>query len=212
VGSIPIARSNMRHDTFMRVIGPLIRFLHQMTAVVKTNVSFQAVKVPGPASDPKQLVVRRVNWKDIKERTEEQAARTFCDLCDRKDWKLKAPDQNDPVDIKACSPDGKSTEHFQIVRLWDEAAWKDLNTKDAVDRCFTDQEAIDLLRQRLAGKGPKKYPDAVRGTLVLLIDASPIGNASRFFAGIEGSIKSDAQAVGYKAVWIVGTADVHRID
>lgn len=180
-----------------------------MTAVVKTNVSVQPVMVPGPASDPKQLVVRHVNWKDKKERTEEQAARTFCDLCDRENWKLRAPDQ---IDIKACSPDGKSTEHFQIVRLWGEAAWKELNTTEAVDRCFTDQEAIDLLRQRLAHKGLKKYPDEVRKTLVLLIDANPIEKASRFFAGIEDSLRFDARALGYKAVWIVATADIHTIN
>jgi hypothetical protein len=53
-------------------------------------------------------------------------------------------------------------------------------------------------RQRLTGKGTKKYPDKVRKSLVLLIDANPIENVSQFFADIGGSLKSDAQAVGYK--------------
>lgn len=83
-------------------------------------------------------------------------------------------------------------------------AWKDLNSTGAVDRSSTDQEAIDRLRQRLAGKGTKKYPNKVRKSLALLIDANPIENASQFFADIGGSLKPDARAVGYKAVWIVG--------
>jgi hypothetical protein len=179
---------------------------------MRMNVSLQATKVPGPESDAKQLVVRRVNWQDKKERTEQEAARTFCDLSGRKSWYLEMPGQNDPVDIRALSPDGQSTEEFQIVRLWDTTIWRQLNTEGAVDKPYTDQDAAALFRKRLESKGIKKYPDHVRGTLTLLIDANPIESASRFLTGLEDAIKPYARAVGYSAVWVVGTADVRRID
>jgi hypothetical protein len=43
-------------------------------AVIGVGASVQATKVPGPESNAKQLVVRRINWTDKKELTERQAA------------------------------------------------------------------------------------------------------------------------------------------
>jgi hypothetical protein len=45
----------------------------EVKADVRTDVSVQAVKIPGSQSNAKQLVVRKLNWKDKKELTE-----TFC--------------------------------------------------------------------------------------------------------------------------------------
>jgi hypothetical protein len=181
---------------------------------MKNDVGVQATKVPGPSSSARELVVRRVNWKDIKETTEQQTARNFCDFNGMKSWKLETTEQNDPVDIRAKSADGQSVEEFQIVRLWEQAVWEKLNAKNAVnavDRSYKDQEAIELFRKALERKGPKKYSADVRRNRILLIDANPIESASQFTAGIEGAIRAFAK-VGYKSVWVVGTGDSRRID
>jgi hypothetical protein len=178
---------------------------------MKNNVSFQATKVSAPSSSAKELVVRRLNWKDVKETTEWQTARNFCDSNGMKSWKLETTEQNDPVDIRAKSADGKSVEEFQIVRLWEQVDWEKLNTKNAVDRNYEDQEAVELFRKALERKGPKKYSADVRKNLVLLIDANPIESVSQFTAGIESTIRAFAK-VGYKSVWVVGTGDSRRID
>jgi hypothetical protein len=91
----------------------------EIEAVVAVGASVQAVKIPGPESNAKQLVVRRLNWKDKKELTERQAADSLCKFTGRSSWLLEPKPQNDPVDITARSPDGKSSEDFQIVRLWE---------------------------------------------------------------------------------------------
>lgn len=93
MGSIPIARANKR---WVCVVKSRLSDT-QATTESKSSASVEAVKVPGPASDQKQLVVRRVNWKDKKERAEEQAAQAFCDLCDRNDWQLIAPSQSSTI-------------------------------------------------------------------------------------------------------------------
>jgi hypothetical protein len=183
-----------------------------ISTMTKSSMSLQATKIPGPLTDAKQLVVRRVNWKDKKELTEQQAARNLCNFTGRETWPLELWEQNDPVvDVRATSPDGSVTDDFQIVRLWDQAAWKELNTRDAVDRSYDDQGAIDLLRTVLNSKGIKKYPAAVRAALTLVVDANPIASPSRFVEGIESAIRPLAQ-LGYKAVWLVGTADSCKID
>ena len=179
---------------------------------MKNKVSFQATKVPGLSSSTKELVVRRVNWEDKKETTEQQTARNFCDFNGMESWKLETTKQNDPVDIRARSADGKSVEEFQIVRLWEQAVWEKLNSKNAidgsnaVDRNYEDLEAVELFRKALEHKGLKKYPADVRKNLILLIDANPIESVSRFMAGIESTIRGYAK-VGYKSVWAVGTRD-----
>jgi hypothetical protein len=182
-----------------------------MRPTMKDKMSVQATKVPGPLNNAKELVVRRVNWKDIKEPAEKQAARAFCDSTRRKLWKLEAMEQGNPVDIRAKSPDGKSVDDLQIVRLWEQADWRKLNTEGALDKCYTDKEAVKLLCKALEHKGVKKYPAGVRKNLTLLIDANPIESASGFISGIENAIRQHAQ-VGYKSVWVVGTGNSYKID
>ena len=89
--------------------------------------------------------------------------------------------------------------------------WKKLNTEGAVDKCYKDQEAVELFRKALEHKGVKKYSADVRKNLTLLIDANPIESASGFIAGIEDMIRYHAQ-VGYKSVWVVGTGDSYKVD
>jgi hypothetical protein len=120
-------------------------------------------------------------------------------------------EQSNPVDIRAKSANGVSVDDFQIVRLWEQADWKKLNTEGAVDKCYKDQEAVELFRKALEHKGVKKYSADVRKNLTLLIDANPIESASGFIAGIEDMIRYHAQ-VGYKSVWVVGTGDSYKVD
>jgi hypothetical protein len=183
----------------------------KIEAVTRLGASVQATKVPGPQSNAKQLVVRRLNWKDKKELTERQAAENLCNFTSRSSWKLETRQQNDPVDIAARSPDGKSSEDFQIVRLWEKDDWQELNTKGAVDRDYTEQEAVELFRKVFGHKGVQKYPDNVRQELTLLIDANPVASVSAFIVGIENAITPLARQAGYKAVWVVGTADARQL-
>ena len=182
-------------------------------AVSRVGASVQATKVPGPESNAKQLVVRRINWTDKKELTERQAAENLCNFTGRSSWKLEPKQQNDPVDITARSPDGESSDNFQIVRLWEQDDWKALNRKGAgaVDKHYSDQEAIELFRTVFGNKGVKKYPANVRQELTLLIDANPIANVSDFVVGIDNAILPLARRAGYKAVWVVGTADARKL-
>lgn len=184
----------------------------KVEAVTKVQAGLQVTKIPGPQSNAKQLVVRRVNWNDNKELAELQAAENFCRFTGHHSWKLEARGQNDPVDITARSPEGAS-EDLQIVRLWEKNDWRQLNTKDAgaVDRCYNDQEAVELFRKVLGSKGVSKYPAAVRKKLTLLIDANPVARLSDFVAGIENAIKPFASQAGYKEVWAVGTEDVRKL-
>ncbi len=118
----------------------------QNKSVVRTFVSLQAVKIPEPHSDPKQLVVRRsVKWKEAKEFTEMQAAQNLLRFTERQSWKLKT-EKDEPVDITVRSPDEGSTEDFQIVRLWTDI-WRDLSKMGAVDRCCNDAEAVEQFRR-----------------------------------------------------------------
>lgn len=185
----------------------------ELKAGVRPSLSAQAVKVPGPQSNAKQLVVRRLNWKDKKELTERQAAKNLCNFTGRQLWKLETKGQNDPVDITARSPEGTKSEDFQIVRLWETEDWQKLNTKGkgAVDRCYSDAEAVGLFRKVLERKGVDKYPTDVRKKLTLLIDANPVASASAFVDGIKDEIARLAHQVAYKAVWVVGTADALKL-
>jgi hypothetical protein len=190
------------------------RVLHEVpiSTVMKSSASTQATKIPAPFTDAKQLVVRRVNWKDEKELSEQEAARNLCNFTGRETWQVEPWEQKDKVvDIRATSPDGRMTDDFKIVRVWDQVAWKELNTRGAADRSYDDQGAIDLLRTVLNSKGTRKYPADVRATLTLVVDANPIASPSRFVEGIESAIRPYAQ-LGYKAVWLVGTADSSKID
>lgn len=189
----------------------MVQKAKEVKGAVRTAVSVQAVKVPGPQSDAKQLVVRRVNWNDKKELTEWQAAENLCKFTERQSWKLETKDQDDPVDITARSPDGKANEDFQIVRLWGKDDWQDLNTKGAVDRCYTDQEAVNLFRKVFGNKELKKYPTNVRKKLTLLIDGNPVANVSAFLAGIANAVAPLASQLGYRSVWVVGTADARKL-
>ena len=182
----------------------------KVEVVMEIRSSLQATKIPGPQSNAKQLVVRRVNWHDKKELTELQAAENFCRLTNRQLWTLETREQNDPVDITARSPEG-SSEDLQIVRLLGKDDWRDLNTSGAVDRCHSDQEAVELFSKPLEIKGFQKYPAAVRKNLTLLIDANPIAGMSEFLSGIENAIAPLAVQAGYKEVWAVGTADVRKL-
>jgi hypothetical protein len=171
---------------------------------MESKVSVQAVKVPGPGTNDRQLVVRRVNWKEKTEATEHQTVRNFYNFVGPNAWTLeKGPEE--PVDIRAKSPDGNSIEDFQIRRLWSEGNFASLS-KGAVDKCYTDAEAIELFCKALQDKGPAKYPTGVRNRLILLIDANPIESVTRFLDGIHDKISAHAQ-IGYKAVWAVGTTD-----
>lgn len=179
---------------------------------MEVRASFQATKIPGPQSNAKQLVVRRANWDDKKELTELQAAKNFCRFTGRQAWILEAREQDDPVDITARSPEGEgASEDLQIVRLWERDDWRELNTKGAVDRCYSDQEAVELFRKVLESKGVSKYPAAVRKELTLLIDANPVVRLSDFVAGIENAIEPFASQAGYREVWAVGTEDVRKL-
>ena len=180
-----------------------------LKADVAPSVSLQAVKVPGPQSNAKQLVVRRVNWKDKNELTERQAAENLCNFTGRQSWILEKKEQNDPVDITARSPGGTESQDFQIVRLWETDNWQKMNAKGkgAVDRCYSDAEAVELFRKVLESKGVDKYPADVRKKLTLLIDANPIARASDFVDIIKDAIAHLARQAGYRAVWVVGTAD-----
>jgi hypothetical protein len=182
-----------------------------MRPTVKSKTSIQARKVPAPTSDAKQLVSRRVNWTDKKELTEQQAVRRVCDFNGRRTWKLEELDQNNPVDVRAISPDGRSVDDFQVVRLWEQVDWQKLNTEGQVDKRYDDQEAVELFRKVLTHKGITKYSAAVRKSLVLLIDANPIESTVRFIEGIEDEIRHHAN-MGYKSVWVVGTGDSCKID
>ncbi len=181
---------------------------------VGTSLSVQAVKVPGPQSNAKQLVVRRLNWKDKKKLTERQAAKNFCNFTERQSWKLEPREEDDPVDITARSPGGTKSEDFQIVRLWETEDWQKLNTKGkgAVDRCYSDAAAVALFRKVLESKGFKKYPTDVQKKLTLLIDANPVASALAFVDSIKDSIAPLAHQVAYQAVWVVGTADAYKFD
>jgi hypothetical protein len=179
-----------------------------MTAV---RASLQATKIPGPQSSAKQLVVRRLNWRDKKELTELQAVENLCKFTGRSSWKFESRQQNDPVDITARSPDGRSSEDFQIVRLWEQADWQALNTNGAVDRQYSDQEAVELFRRVFGHKGVQKYSANVRQDLTLLVDANPVVSMSDFIVGIEDTIAPFARQAGYKAVWVVGIADARQL-
>jgi hypothetical protein len=182
---------------------------HQV--LTRSSVSLQAAFVPGPNSDPKQLVVRRTKWIDQKERTEQEATMTFCKLHGWLNWRFESPGVDDPVDVKTISPDGQLSEHFQLVRLWEGKAWRDLNVNGAVDRRYTEEEAIDLIRNCLTKKGARKYPADIRRGLILLIDASPVENPTQFFQGIDQTVRPFARELGYKSVWVVGTGDLLNI-
>lgn len=116
--------------------------------------------------------------------------------------KVPGPQSN----AKARSPEETTSEDFQIVRLWEKNDWQELNTKGAVDRCYSDLEAVELFRKVIGNKGGKKYPTEVRREFTLLIDANPVARTSDFVASIENEIAPFARQAGYKAVWIVGTA------
>jgi hypothetical protein len=181
-------------------------------AGVRVESSVQAVKIPGPESNAKQLVVRRLNWEDKKELTERQAAENLCKFTGRSTWKLEIGGQ-EPIDITVQSPEGSSREDFQIVRLWEEDDWRELNRKGggAVDRCYSEQEAVELFRKVFGHKGVKKYPAEVRQELTLLVDANPVASVSGFIVGIEDAITLLARQAGYKAVWVVGTTDARKL-
>jgi hypothetical protein len=183
----------------------------KIETVSGVDSSVQAVKVPGPGSNAKQLGVRRINWKDKKELTERQAAENLCNFTGRSSWNLETRSQNDPVDITARSPDRETSEDFQIVRLWEKDVWQEMNTKGAVDRGYTDQEAVALFEKVFGRKGVKKYPPDVRQQLTLLIDANPVASVLTFIGGIENAITPLAREAGYKAVWVVGTGDAHEL-
>lgn len=183
----------------------------EVKADVRTDLSVQAVKVPGPQSDAKQLVVRRLNWKDKNELTERQAAENLCKFTERQSWTLETREQNDPVDVTARSPDGKYHEDFQIVRLWAKDEWQELNTKGTVDRCYTDHEAVELFRKVFGNKGFKKYPTNVRKELTLIIDGNPVASVSAFLAGIESAVVALVSQLGYRSVWVVSTDEAHKL-
>jgi hypothetical protein len=178
---------------------------------VGVGMSAQAAKIPGPGSNARQLVVRRIGWKDNKQNTEMEAVEKLCKFTERSSWKIEPRKENDSTDITARSSDGTTSEDFQVVRLWEQNDWRELNTKDAVDRCYSDQEAVDLFRKALTGKGAMKYPNEVRKKLTLLIDANPIARPSDFVDGLENSIAHLAQQAGYKEVWVVGTTDALQL-
>jgi hypothetical protein len=177
---------------------------------MEARVGLQATKNPGPQSNAKELVVRRINWNDKKETTELGAAENFLRFTEHQLWKLEPREQNDPVDITARSPEGVSKD-FQIVRLWEKGDWQNLNTTGGVDRCYSNHEAIELFRKSFQSKGAQKYPTAVRKELTLLIDANPVASVSAFVAGIENAIAPLAIQAGYKEVWVVRTADVRKL-
>jgi hypothetical protein len=179
----------------------------EIEAGVAMGTSVQAVKISLPQSNTRQLVVRRLNWKDKKELTERQAAENLCKFTGRSSWELGPRPQDDVVDITARSLDRESSEDFQIVRLWERDDWQALNANGAVDRDYSDQEAVELFRKVFGHKGMKKYPAEVRQELTLLVDANPVVSVSNFIVGVEDAIAPLARQTGYKAVWVVGTAD-----